>query len=70
MVRLDERNRAIYERRKAGATYPAIAREYGISPGRASEIVEREFRREMRSMQPAEVAALARRLIKQPGLPG
>jgi hypothetical protein len=67
MARLDERNHAIYELRKAGASYRAIASEYGISPCRASEIVEREFRHETRRMRPEEVAALARRLSRQPG---
>jgi hypothetical protein len=49
-----ERNREILRRRRAGETFPALARDYQISRERVRQIVEREDRKEQRQTELAE----------------
>lgn len=42
----EDRNCQIYERNLAGETYLSLAREFGLSPGRVSQICARQARRE------------------------
>lgn len=50
----EERNREILRRRRAGETFPALARDYQISRERVRQIVEREDRREQRQTELAK----------------
>lgn len=50
----EDRNKEIVKRRRAGATFSAIARDYGISAPRVREIFEREVKREQRQQELAE----------------
>ncbi len=50
----EERNREILRRRRAGETFPALARHYQISLERVRQIVEREDRKEQRQTELAE----------------
>jgi len=46
---LDAQDRAyqIYERNLAGETFASLSREYGITPGRVSQICARQRRKEL-----------------------
>lgn len=50
----EERNREIVKRRRAGATFPALAKHYGISTERVRQIFAREVRKELRQQELAE----------------
>ncbi|HGJ9216205.1 hypothetical protein ACM7ZK_30840 [Pseudomonas aeruginosa] len=51
---VEERNREILRRRRAGETFPALARDYQISRERVRQIFEREDRKEQRQTELAE----------------
>ncbi|RUW18220.1 hypothetical protein, partial [Mesorhizobium sp. M4B.F.Ca.ET.013.02.1.1] len=48
------RNQEILERRRAGETFAAIARDFGISQPRVRQVFEREEKRELRRRELAE----------------
>jgi hypothetical protein len=52
----EERNREILERRRAGETFAALAREFGISLPRIRQIFEREQKKDERRQELAEAA--------------
>lgn len=60
----EERNREIMQRRRDGATFSALAKDYGISAPRVRQIFDREVKRELRQQELAE----ADRRTDQPNL--
>jgi hypothetical protein len=50
----EERNREIVKRRRAGATFPALAKAYGISTERVRQIFAQEVKKERRQQELAE----------------
>lgn len=50
----EKRNREILKRRRAGETFSAIAKDFGVSRERARQIFEREEKREARRLELAE----------------